>query len=140
MRTQETCTILIETDFLSVRTFFFFSTLLHLQTLPIPSPSKNMCRGCSQPGPITHAAFLALQMLSLPRPHPPPPGAEPVKTLAGAARTGAGLGRGETKRKGGLERNVRAPAPPPPTAPTSSSYLFPCPGSPGLTFPRKCLP
>ena len=46
-------------------------------------------------------AFLALQMLRLPHPHPPPPPKGQSQSRHWqTARTGAGLGRGETERKG----------------------------------------
>lgn len=139
MRTQETCTILIETDFLSVRTFFFPSTLLHLQTLPIPSPSKICVGGVPNLDPSPTSLPGSADAQSAPSSPPTPAQGQSQSRHWQAARTGAGLGRGETKRKGAWRGTPGSCPHPLPTAPTSSSYLFPCPGSLGLTFPRKCL-
>ena len=100
MRTQETCTILIETDFLSVRTFFFPSTLLYLQTLPIPSPSKICVGGVPNLDPSCTSLPGSANAPSAPPLPPTPAQGQNQSRHWQAARTGAGLGRGETERKG----------------------------------------
>ena len=140
MRTQETCTILIETDFQSVRTFFFLPISFTSKHYPFHHLLKYVSKICDVSGVLptwTHhtGAFLALQTLCptlTPAPHP---GAEPVKTLAGS-KDRTGLGRGETERRPGEDRQAPAPTPCPLSPPPAAIY-FPAPGPRALPSPES---
>lgn len=136
MRTQETCTILIETDFLSVRTFFFFLPLFFTSK---HYPFHHLLKYVSGVFPTwTHhpRAFLALQMLSLPRPHPPPPPRGRASQDTGRQQgQGQDLEEERQRERGpGEERQAPAPTPCPPPPPPAAIY-FPALGPRALPSP-----
>lgn len=96
-----------------------------------------MCRGCSQPGPITHESSWLCRCSVCPilTPHPRP-GAEPVKTLAGGKDRGRTWKRRD-KEKGGLERNARLLPPPPAHRPHLQQLFISLPWVPGPYLPQE---